>query len=69
MVEFATATAVCQYNVGYVNSSLMETLGIEYTTSMDNYLVAKDKTMDTPVRRKMRNKKLQKELEYAAGAF
>ncbi|KAK3849062.1 hypothetical protein Pcinc_044169 [Petrolisthes cinctipes] len=69
MVDFATATAVCNYNVGYVNSSLMETLGIEYTTSIDKYLVAKDKAMDTPIRRKMRNKKLKRELEYAAGAF
>ncbi|KAK3873732.1 hypothetical protein Pcinc_021268 [Petrolisthes cinctipes] len=69
MIDFATATAVCNYNVGYVNSSLMETLGIEYTTSIDKYLVAKDKAMDTPIRRKMRNKKLKRELEYAAGAF
>ncbi|KAK3888123.1 hypothetical protein Pcinc_007805 [Petrolisthes cinctipes] len=69
MVDFATATAVCNYNVGYVNSSLMETLGIEYTTSIDKYLVAKDKAMDTPIRRKMRNKKLKRELEYASGAF
>ncbi|KAK3887038.1 hypothetical protein Pcinc_008803 [Petrolisthes cinctipes] len=57
MVDFATATAVCTYNVGYIGSNFTDLLGIEYTVSMDKYLKAKDASMDTPFRRKSRNKK------------
>ncbi|KAK4304562.1 hypothetical protein Pmani_023443 [Petrolisthes manimaculis] len=70
MVDFATATAVCTYNMGYIGSNFTtDLLGIEYTVSMDNYLKAKDAKMVTPFRRKSRNKKVRRDLEYAAGAF
>ena len=69
MVTFATATAVANYHVGYVASNFAEVLGIIPTVEMKKYLENNDKVMDSPYRRKMRNKKLQKDLEYAAGAF
>ena len=69
LVDFATATAVCNYNVGYSESNLTPLLGIESTFSMEKYLQNKDKTMDSPFKRKMRNKNLQRDLEYAAGRF
>ncbi|XP_037799808.1 uncharacterized protein LOC119594791 [Penaeus monodon] len=69
LVDFATATAVCNYNVGYSESNLVGLLGIESTLSMEKYLQNMDKMMDSPFRRKMRNKTLQRDLEYAAGGF
>lgn len=70
MVHFATATAATNYNVGYVASHLGERLGIEWTTSMMTHLTAKDKRMDLPHKRRMRNKKLRDRLqEYASGGF
>ncbi|KAK4302803.1 hypothetical protein Pmani_025132 [Petrolisthes manimaculis] len=68
-VDFATATAVCNYNVGYMESNITHLLGIEYTHAMDKYLKHKDETMDAPIKRKMRKVRIRKELEYAAGAF
>ncbi|KAK4328417.1 hypothetical protein Pmani_001165 [Petrolisthes manimaculis] len=58
-----------QYKVGYIGSNFTDLLGIEYTVSMDKYLKAKDASMDTPFIRKSRNKKVRRDLEYAAGAF
>ncbi|XP_076045369.1 uncharacterized protein LOC143027746 [Oratosquilla oratoria] len=69
LVDFATATAVCNYNVGYSESNLAGLLGIESTLSMEKYLQNLDKMMDSPLKRKMRNKNLQRDLEYAAGGF
>jgi len=69
LVDFATATAVCNYNVGYSEGNLVGLLGIESTLSMEKYLQNMDKMMDSPFRRKMRNKTLQRDLEYAAGGF
>ena len=68
-VEFATATAVCNYNIGHTASNFAGILGIESTMAKEKSLKAKDVVMDSPYRRKMRNQKLQKDLEYAAGAF
>ena len=48
IVEFATATAVCNYNVGYAASNLAGILGIESTTAMEKYIKAKDVVMDSP---------------------
>lgn len=69
IVDFTTATAISNYNVGYVGSSVTEILGIEYTVAMDKYLIAKNVSIDTPIRRKMRNNKIRRDLEYAPGAF
>ncbi|KAK3871386.1 hypothetical protein Pcinc_023463 [Petrolisthes cinctipes] len=68
-VDFATATATCNYNVGHHESNLTHLFGIEYTYSMDKYLKDKDSFMDAPIKRKMRKARVLKELEYAAGAF
>lgn len=69
IVDFACATAVCNYNVGYSASSLTGILGIESTLSMEKYLQTQDVAMDSPYRRKMRNNKMRRDLEYAAGKF
>ena len=69
IVDFACATAVCNYNVGYSASSLTGILGIESTLSMEKYLQTQDVAMDSPYRRKMRNNKIRRDLEYAAGKF
>ncbi len=69
MINFASATAVCNYNVGYTESSLTGILGIESTLSMEKYLQTKDVAMDSPYRRKLRNKNIRRDLEYAAGKF
>ena len=50
LVDFATATAIGNYNVGYSESTLAGLLGIESTLSMEIYLQNKDKTMDFPFR-------------------
>ncbi|KAK3882886.1 hypothetical protein Pcinc_012755 [Petrolisthes cinctipes] len=68
-VDFATATATCNYNVGYLESNLTHLLGIQYTHAMDKYLKHKDTCLDAPIKRKMRKARVRKELEYAAGAF
>lgn len=69
MVDFATATAVCDYNVGYVESSLFQPLGIKPTVSVKKYLEQKNVSMDSPYKRKTRNKNMRRDLEYAAGGF
>ena len=67
-LEFSVAVATSEYNVGYVASNVNNLLGLEYTQVFDKHLKEKDKMMDRPTRRKMRNKKLQRELDYEAGA-
>lgn len=69
MVDFATATAVSIFNVGYLKSNLADSLGIKSSASMLKYLAKKDKGMNSPWMRKMRNKKIRRELEYAAGRY
>ena len=69
-VEFATATAVGHYNCGYERSNLCDVLGIEVPSEFMKYLKRKDKVMDAPIKIKMRNKRLRRDIEfYAAGAF
>lgn len=70
MIKFATATAIANYNAGYLGSNFNHLLGIDFTTSMETYLKERDKKMDSPIRRKMRKKFIRKALEdYAAGGF
>lgn len=70
MIRFATATAIANYNAGYIGSNINHLLGVELTTSMEAYLQQKDETMDSPIRRKRRNKMIRKGLEeYASGRF
>lgn len=49
-VDFATATAVCNYNVGCSENNLAGLLGIKSTRSMEIYLQKRDKAMDSPFR-------------------
>ena len=63
IVEFATAMAVANFNVGYVASNLADILGIEITSSMEKDLAAREAKIDTPYRWKMRNAKLRKDLQ------
>lgn len=70
MIKFATATAIANYNAGYLGSNFNHLLGIDFTTSMETYLKERDNKMDSPIRRKMRKKFIRKALEdYAAGGF
>ncbi|KAK4321309.1 hypothetical protein Pmani_007885 [Petrolisthes manimaculis] len=68
-VDLATATATCNYNVGYLESNFTHLFGIQYTHAMDKYLKHKDSSMDAPIKRKMTKARVCKELKYAAGAF
>lgn len=68
MVDFAIATAVSIFSVGYLESNLADSLGIESSSSMLKYLTKKDKGMNCPWMRKVRNK-IRRELEYAAGGY
>lgn len=69
MLQFATCQAVANYNVGYVESNLHQLLGIPYTKANHKYLKAQDAAMNIPIKRKMRNRRLQMDLAYAAGSF
>ena len=55
-LDFAAAHATCDYNVGYVSSNLHQLLGVPYTNILDKYLQKKDKLMNLPVKKKMRQK-------------
>ena len=69
-IEFTTATDVGHYNAGYESSNLCDVFGMETSSEFIKYLKRKDKAMDAPIRVKMRNKRLRKDIEfYAAGAF
>ena len=63
MVEFATSTSVSDYNVA---NCLVDSLGIQLTTSIYKCLKDKETRMDSPYRRKMRNRTLAKDLDYGA---
>ena len=67
-VDFAVATAVSNFNVGYLASDITTRMGIPLTTSMKRYLDKKDSQMNAPINKKMRNKKLEMELAYERGA-
>lgn len=67
-MDFAVATAVSNFNVGYLASDIITRMGIPLTTSMKRYLDKKDSQMNAPIKKKMRNKKLEKELAYERGA-
>lgn len=69
-VDFATATVVCDYNVGHTASDLSVRFGIGPTMSQEQYLKKKDDIMDTPCKKRTRGKRMRRELEfYAAGRF
>ena len=69
-VDFASATAVMHYNVGYEMSNLCDIFGMESPSGLVRYLKKKDINMCAPIKVKMRRRKLRKDIEhYAAGAF
>ena len=65
----AVAVAVMEYNNGYVASNLYEKLGLTYSPLLDKVLKIKDKQMPKILAKKMRNKRLQRELQYSSGNF
>ena len=67
--RLCTAVAVMEYNNGYVASNLYERLGLSYSALLDKALKKKDKKMNRPLVKKMRNKRLQRELFYSPGNF
>ena len=69
MLDFAAATAVCNYNVGYASSYLPQELGTESSTGVETYLNAQDINMDIPYKRKMRDRQFKVDRYYAAGKF
>ncbi|KAK3883818.1 hypothetical protein Pcinc_011881 [Petrolisthes cinctipes] len=69
ILDFVVATATAAYNTGYVASNINKLLGIPYSKHLNNHLKALDDIMDFSLKRKMRNKRLQQDLEYASGSF
>ncbi|KAK3883338.1 hypothetical protein Pcinc_012374 [Petrolisthes cinctipes] len=69
ILDFAVATATAVYNTGYVASNINKLLGIPYSKHLDNHLKTLDDIMDFPLKRKVRNKRLQQDQEYASGSF
>ncbi|KAK3873554.1 hypothetical protein Pcinc_021430 [Petrolisthes cinctipes] len=68
-LDFAVARAVSVYNAGYKDSNIYESLGIPFTKTTEKYLDNNDKMMDAPLKKRMRNKRLQKELHYTPGGI
>lgn len=68
-LDFAIAVATMEYNSGYVASNLFQRLGLPYSAILDKVLKKKDKRMDRPIVKKMKNKRLQRDLFYEAGNF
>ena len=66
-LNFAAALATADYNVDYVASNLHQRLGILYTHILHEHLTRKDKRMDKPRTKKMRNKLLQRDIFYSPG--
>lgn len=56
---FTAAQASTDYNVGYAASNLYQRLGVPYTHILREHLLRKDKWMDKPGIKKMRNKRLE----------
>ena len=70
IIKFAATTAVALHNAGYEGGFFSALLNTDLTSSMQAYLQRMDKNMDTPVRRKMKQKFVRKTLvDYAAGRF
>lgn len=71
-VDFVTASAVAQHNVGYQQSNLCEMFGFPTGSGMIKYLQNKDRKINTPYKRKARNKRMRKDLQsyiYPSGDF
>lgn len=69
MVDFATAQAVSNFNPGYLSSDLCNRLGVNFTDKNYKYLTKENTVMDRPIKKKVRNKQLQRDLEsYSAGS-
>lgn len=69
MLDFATAQAVSNFNGGYLSSDLCSKLGVAFTDKNYKYLTKENTKMDRPIKKKIRSKQLQKDLEaYASGA-
>lgn len=68
-MDFAVATAVCNFNARHLLSDITTCMGIALTTAMKNFQDKKDLQLSAPIKRKMRNKKLEKELSYEKGAY
>ncbi|XP_063873641.1 uncharacterized protein LOC135107567 [Scylla paramamosain] len=66
-LDFSVAHAVSVYNAGYKESVIYESLGLPFSQITEKYLHNKDKKMDIPLKKRMRNKRLQKELHYSPG--
>ena len=66
-LNFAAAVATADYNVGYIASNLHQRLGVMYTQTLHDHLIKKDKTMDKPRPKKMRNRRLQRDIFYSPG--
>lgn len=62
MVDFAAATAVCNY-VGYLSSDITDRLAIKFITTVEKYLNPRDAAKDIPYRRKQRNSRIRRDLE------
>lgn len=63
------AVAMVEYNRGYVASNLHRCLGLPFTSILDKDLKRRDNKMDRPQKKKMRNKRLQRDLSYSPGDF
>ncbi|MPC38583.1 hypothetical protein E2C01_032091 [Portunus trituberculatus] len=63
-LDFVTVVATMEYNNGYVASNLHVSLGLPYSSILAKALREKDKMMNRPLAKKMRNKWLQRELFY-----
>ncbi|KAK4318381.1 hypothetical protein Pmani_010618 [Petrolisthes manimaculis] len=66
-MDFAVAQAMCDYNAGYLHSNFYVRMGLPFSIILEKYLCKKDKVSETPLKKKMRNKRLQKELDYTPG--
>ncbi|KAK8373790.1 hypothetical protein O3P69_014950 [Scylla paramamosain] len=63
MLDFATAQAVSNFNGGYLSSDLCSKLGVAFTDKNYKYLTKENTKMDRPIKKKIRSKQLQKDLE------
>lgn len=69
MLDFAIAQATANYNWGYEASCIDALLGVKHTTSINKYLKKQNVKMGVKPRMKMRNKRLQRDIAYAADGF
>lgn len=66
-LDFSAAHAVSLYNAGYKDSAIYEKLGRALSHITEKYLENQDMKMDVPLKKRMRNKRMQKELHYSPG--